>query len=66
MDNLNDEDWTGCRFPNCGVRVLKVPAPREPLCFDHVAMIVNRANQADGLDREAAIADVRRRVMGLD
>ena len=61
------QEYTGCLFPDCGVRVMQVEAPRDPLCFTHIEVKAAQINQLpEGPDREAAIADFRRRVMGLD
>ena len=61
------QEYTGCFFPDCGVHVEKVEAPREPLCFTHIEVLASRINQLpEGPDRDAAIADFRRRVMGLE
>ena len=62
-----ETDFTGCHFPDCGVQVPTVDAPRVPLCFTHIEVKAAQINQLPaGPDRDAAIADFRRRVMGLD
>ena len=62
------EEFTKCLYPypDCEVQVPKLEAPREPLCFDHIEALAHRVNQAVGAERDVAVADFRRRVMGLE
>ena len=62
----DNEEFTGCRYPDCGVRAPEPRGSAEPLCFDHIEVLVRRVNQSVGPDRDAAIADYRRRVLGWD
>ena len=63
---MDSEHQTDCHLPDCGVRVPRPDAPAIPLCFDHSELMAQHIQQSSGLDRDAAIADFRRRVLGLD
>ena len=61
-----DEEFTGCHSPDCGVRVPKPKGSATPLCFDHAGLLARAVNEAVGPDRDAAIEDFRRRVLGWE
>ena len=63
---LEAQEWTWCRYPDCRVQVVVPPAPREPLCDEHVTTLARWLLRSTGEDRVAAIAEYRRRVMGLE
>ena len=63
---LDPNNWTECTFPDCRVSVPVPTGCADALCFDHGGLLARRVNQSVGPDRDAAIADFRRRVMGLD
>ena len=63
----HDDHWVTCNQPQCLVRVHKPDLPAEPICFDHKSQFAARVEQAaEGPEKDAAIADYRRRVLGLD
>ena len=62
----DEMDFTGCVYPDCGVRVPIPTDSADALCFDHRGLLARRVNEAEGPNRDAAVADYRRRVMGLD
>ena len=55
-----------CLFPDCDVTVWVPPPPREPLCSEHSAVLARRILGTAGEERAAALAQYRRRVMGLE
>ena len=63
------ENWVMCNQGECPDPTMLVPrvqAPRDAICFPCIEAMAKHINQSSGADRDASIADFRRRVMGLD
>ena len=67
QDIENLDTFVECLAPDCGVLVPPVSAPQEPLCHAHIELLFRRVCEFDaGPAQDEAMADVRRRVLGLE